>query len=141
MTDLTQMTALERAATQANIGYVKFGGNIHCMTNGAGMGMAIMDYISEIGGELSSLTDFGGKTYHEQIQFVFDMFGMDDTSKVLLLMSYGGLTDMQITVALLTDAIKKGVMNGKPVIVRIKGVGSDSALEELKKWNETCEEN
>ena len=67
MMDNTQMAYLERAATQAGINYVKLGGNIHCMTNGAGMGIAIMDHIHSIGGALSSLTDFGGKTYHEQI--------------------------------------------------------------------------
>ena len=49
------------------------------------------------------------------------MFGDDNTSKVLLIMNYGGLNDIGVTVALLKIALSKGVFNGKPVIVRIKG--------------------
>jgi succinyl-CoA synthetase beta subunit len=59
------MHYLERAATQAGITYTKLEGSINVMSNGCGTGMAVMDYIAQVGGSCSAVTDFGGKTYHE----------------------------------------------------------------------------
>ena len=64
-----------------------------------------MDYIAQVGGSCSAVTDFGGKTYHEQIQFAFDMFGMDETSKVLILACTGGMQDMKIIALLVIEAV------------------------------------
>lgn len=67
------------------------GGNIAVISNGGSLGLAIMDVINMTGGSVSSLVDIGGQTFHEQITYIFDMFGMDSTTEVILLNCFGGM--------------------------------------------------
>lgn len=81
------------------------------------------------------MVDIGGQTYHEQVQYVFDMFGSDHTSKVLFINCFGGMQDTLKISALLCHAISLGITNKKPVIVRMKGLSSKEANEKLREFN------
>lgn len=94
-----------------------------------------MDVINMTGGSVSSLVDIGGQTFHEQITYIFDMFGMDSTTEVILLNCFGGMQDTLKISTLLVDAVSRDLVNGKPVVVRMAGTSSVQAIEYLKEYN------
>ena len=55
------------------------------------------------------MTDLGGKTYHEQISYSFDIFGQDRSSRVLCIIGFGGMKDMQQLAVLLCNAVEHNV--------------------------------
>lgn len=68
-------------------------GNIAVISNGGSLGLATMDVVIGMGGTVSSLMDIGGTTFHEQIQYAFDICGMDSNTKVILFNCFGGMHD------------------------------------------------
>jgi succinyl-CoA synthetase beta subunit len=52
--------ALEIAAREAGISFIKLDGNIGCMVNGAGLAMTTMDLVKLAGGEPANFLDIGG---------------------------------------------------------------------------------
>jgi succinyl-CoA synthetase beta subunit len=52
------------------------------------------------------------------------MFGMDSTTKVILLNCFGGMQDTLKISALLVDAVSRDLVSGKPVVVRMAGTSS-----------------
>ena len=101
-------------------------GNIAIVSNGAALAMATMDRLAVLGGESSGFVDIGGKTFHEQIQIVLDMFSNDPDTEVIFLNCYGGMQDGSVVSACLIDSIKRNVQN-KHIVVRLKGLSAVSA--------------
>lgn len=66
-------------------------GNIAIVSNGAALAMATMDRLATLGAESSGIVDIGGKTFHEQIQIVLDMFSNDPDTDVIFLNCFGGM--------------------------------------------------
>jgi succinyl-CoA synthetase beta subunit len=61
MRDLDEEAAEEREARKYGLSYVKLGGEIGCMVNGAGLAMATMDVINHYGGSPANFLDIGGR--------------------------------------------------------------------------------
>jgi len=61
--------------------------------------------------------------------------GQDKTTKVLFLNLYGGMHDVMKIISMLTDSVKKNYLMGKPVVVRMKGLGADRATDHVIAFN------
>ncbi len=136
MCDFTQVSSLERAAAQTQLKYVQLKGNIAVLSNGGSLGLATMDVVIDMGGTVSSLMDIGGTTFHEQIQYAFDICGMDTNTKVILFNCFGGMHDQSKYAALLIDAVKRNTVNGKQIVCRLNGQGRAYAHQLLKQFDE-----
>lgn len=119
---------IESEAQKRGIAYVRLGGNIGIMGNGAGLVMQSIDEISAAGGKAANFLDVGGGAQADRVASCMEIILMDPHVKGLLINIFGGITRV--------DEVAKGVLEalGKidvkvPIVARIEG----TAVEEGRK--------
>jgi len=118
--DIHEETPLEVEASRYGLSYVKLGGNVGCMVNGAGLAMATMDIIKLAGSEPANFLDVGGGASAEQIENAFRILISDPNVKAVLINIFGGI--------LRCDRLAEGVISAVrklevkiPVVIRMEG--------------------
>ena len=95
-------------------------GNIGCMVNGAGLGMATMDLVKLHGGQPANFLDVGGGATAEVVTKAFKIILSDSNVKAILVNIFGGIMRCDIIATGIIAAVKEvGVK--VPVIVRLEG--------------------
>jgi len=118
--DLTQLDPLEVEAKTYSLNYIKLGGNIGCMVNGAGLAMTTMDIIKLAGGEPANFLDVGGGANVEQIANAFRILMADKNVKAVFINIFGGILRCDRLANGLVEAAKM-VEIKVPVVVRMEG--------------------
>ena len=126
--DISEEDPAEVRASEFDLNYVKLGGDIGCMVNGAGLAMATMDIIKLEGGEPANFLDVGGSATKEKVTEAFKIILSDENVKGILVNIFGGI--------MRCDIIAEGVVSAardlgltKPLVVRLEGTN----VEEGKK--------
>jgi succinyl-CoA synthetase beta subunit len=141
--DADEESPAERSARKAGLSYVKLGGNIGCMVNGAGLAMATMDVIKLCGGEPANFLDIGGGAKADKVKAALEIILSDPNVKAILINIFGGITR--------GDEVAKGIVEGLkavptqvPMIARIVGTNAEEGRKILASANmitaETLEE-
>lgn len=119
---------IEAEAARRGIAYVKLGGEIGIMGNGAGLVMQSLDEINAAGGRPANFLDVGGGAKADRVKSCVELILMDKNVKGILLNIFGGITRV--------DEVAKGVLEAfdeievtVPVVARIEG----TAVEEGRK--------
>jgi succinyl-CoA synthetase beta subunit len=129
--DPGQEDPLERTANEKGIQYVKLDGDVGCMVNGAGLAMATMDVIQQVGSAPANFLDVGGGGSVEQVAEAFKLIVSDPDVKKVLVNVFGGI--------LRCDVVAQGVVNAYreievkvPIIVRMTGTNSEEGGQILR---------
>ena len=116
---------IEAEASKRGIAYVRLGGDIGIMGNGAGLVMQSLDEINAAGGSPANFLDVGGGAQAERVRNCVEIILMDRNIKGLFINIFGGITRV--------DEVAKGVLAAfsemkvtVPVVARIEG----TAVEE-----------
>ncbi|CAG8952081.1 hypothetical protein HYFRA_00000818 [Hymenoscyphus fraxineus] len=124
--DTTQEDAEEVAAAESGLNFIKLGGDIGCLVNGAGLAMATMDIIKLNGGEPANFLDVGGGATPQAIKEAFTLITSDPKVTAIFVNIFGGIVRC--------DAIAKGListvesMNLRiPIIARLQGTNMEAA--------------
>jgi succinyl-CoA synthetase beta subunit len=119
---------IEAEASKRGIAYVRLGGDIGIMGNGAGLVMQSLDEINAAGGKPANFLDVGGGAQAERVRNCVEIIMMDRNIKGLFINIFGGITRV--------DEVAKGVLAAfaemnvtVPVVARIEG----TAVEEGRK--------
>ncbi|HEY6871967.1 MAG TPA: succinate--CoA ligase subunit beta, partial [Geobacteraceae bacterium] len=111
-----------------DLSYIQLQGNIGCMVNGAGLAMATLDVLQEIGGEPANFLDVGGGATREKVAEAFKIILQDSDAKGVFVNIFGGI--------MRCDVIAQGIIEAAgevhctlPIVVRMDG----SKVEEGKK--------
>ena len=119
---------LEAEALRRGLTYVRLGGEIGIMGNGAGLVMQSLDEINAAGGRPANFLDVGGGAQAEKVKSCVELILMDQNVKGLFINIFGGITRV--------DEVAKGIlaafaeMDVKiPVVARVEG----TAVEEGRK--------
>ncbi|MBM4415845.1 MAG: ADP-forming succinate--CoA ligase subunit beta [Chloroflexi bacterium] len=131
LADTAQDEPIEVRARDAGIeNYVKLGGNIGCMVNGAGLAMATMDAIQFEGGMPANFLDIGTQNDPAAIKAALEIIGADPDVRAVLVNIFGGLAR--------TDVIAEGVVLAKreglipqPTVVRLAGTNVEAGMKIL----------
>lgn len=116
---------IEAEAGKRGIAYVKLGGDIGIMGNGAGLVMQSLDEISAAGGRPANFLDVGGGAQAERVKSCVELILMDPNVKGLLINIFGGITRVDQVAMGVLDAFN--TLDVKiPVVARIEG----TAVEE-----------
>lgn len=114
---------LEAEAARRGIAYVRLGGDIGIIGNGAGLVMCSLDEVNAAGGKPANFLDVGGGAQAERVKNCVELILMDKEVKGLLINIFGGITRC--------DEVAKGVLaaleqlNVKvPVVARIEGTAA-----------------
>lgn len=119
--DLEQEDPLEvRARDLGMNNYIKMTGNIGCMVNGAGLAMAVMDMIAQLGGSVANFLDVGVVNNIDRVVNAFRMFASDPGIKVVLINIFGGITRVDVIVRGIVEAYKQIGVHF-PVVIRLAG--------------------
>jgi len=119
---------IEAVAQRRGIAYVRLGGEIGIMGNGAGLVMQSLDEINAAGGRPANFLDVGGGAQAERVRNCVEIILMDNNVKGLFINIFGGITRV--------DEVAKGVLAALeqievniPIVARIEG----TAVEEGRK--------
>lgn len=111
---------IEAEAIKRGIAYVRLGGEIGIMANGAGLTMQSLDEINAAGGRPANFLDVGGGAKAERVKSCVEVILMDPNVKGLFINIFGGITRV--------DEVAKGVLQALdeldvkiPIVARIEG--------------------
>jgi len=132
--DSSEKDPLELMAEKYNLNYIRLGGNIGAMVNGAGLAMATMDVIKLAGAEPANFLDVGGGASEEMITKGFEIILQDKRVKAILINIFGGI--------LRCDVLARGVLKAAenvhievPLIVRLEGTNVEEGRKILEESN------
>jgi succinyl-CoA synthetase beta subunit len=115
---------IEAKANDLGIAYVRLGGNIGLMCNGAGLTMTTMDVVKRAGGEPANFLDVGGGAQADRVKTCLELILSDTNVKGILINIFGGITRC--------DEVAKGVLAGTeglniqvPIVVRLAGTKAE----------------
>ncbi|MGQ9647458.1 MAG: ADP-forming succinate--CoA ligase subunit beta [Thermodesulfobacteriota bacterium] len=118
--DLNEEAPLEIEASKYNLNYIKLGGNVGCMVNGAGLAMATMDIIKLAGAEPANFLDVGGGATVEMVKNGFKILMSDPGVKAVLINIFGGILRCDTLAKGVIEAVREVKVN-VPVVVRLEG--------------------
>ena len=125
---------LEAIAAKQDIAYVRLGGDVGIMCNGAGLTMTTMDEVQRAGGHPADFLDVGGGAQADRVRDCLGIILSDTNVKGVLINIFGGITRC--------DEVAKGViaatetMNIKvPIVVRLAGTRAEEGAALLASSN------
>ncbi len=115
---------IEEEASKRGIAYVRLGGDIGIIGNGAGLVMCSLDEVNAAGGKPADFLDVGGGAQAERVKSCVELIMLDPNVKGLLINIFGGITRC--------DEVAKGILSALdelnlqiPVVARIEGTAAD----------------
>jgi len=132
MRDLDEEAAEEREARKYGLSYVKLGGEIGCMVNGAGLAMATMDVINHYGGSPANFLDIGGGASAEKVAAAIQIIIRDPKVKAVLFNIFGGITRGDEVARGILAALEK-TPTKLPMVVRLVGTNAEEGRHLLAK--------
>jgi succinyl-CoA synthetase beta subunit len=132
LTDKSAEDPQEAMAKAKGVTYVKLGGDIGILGNGAGLCMSTLDVVAQAGGRPANFLDAGGGSKAEAIVDALEVITSDPNVTAILFNIFGGITRC--------DEIAKGIIEaseqidiGIPLVVRLDGTNSEEGLGILAK--------
>jgi succinyl-CoA synthetase beta subunit len=117
----------EQMAKEKGLTYVKLGGDVGILGNGAGLCMSTLDVVAQAGGNPANFLDAGGGSKAEAIVDALEVITSDENVTAILFNIFGGITRC--------DEIAKGIIEafarmdiGVPLVVRLDGTNSEEGL-------------
>src|ERR1700681_2257905 len=111
---------IECLAKEQGVQYVKLGGDIGILGNGAGLVMSTLDVVAQAGGSPANFLDAGGGSDAEKIKQAVELILAKDAVKAVLFNIFGGITR--------GDEVAKGLIAAfaeikpsVPFVVRLDG--------------------
>ena len=130
MRDLDEEDPAEVEADTYNLNYIKLDGEVGCMVNGAGLAMATMDIIKQVGGSPANFLDVGGGANVETVKNGFRIILADKNVKAVLINIFGGIVRCDRIANGIIEAVKELDLT-VPVVVRLAGTNAEVAKELL----------
>ncbi|MBI1756122.1 MAG: ADP-forming succinate--CoA ligase subunit beta [Fimbriimonas ginsengisoli] len=129
--DASAEDPIEAQATRQGIAYVRLGGDIGVIGNGAGLVMCSLDEVSAAGGRPANFLDVGGGAQAERVKECVGLVMLDPNVKGLLINIFGGITRCDEVARGLLQAFDE--LNVRiPVVARIEGTAAEEGRKLLE---------
>ncbi len=122
---------LEQESSKIGVSFIRMDGNIGCLVNGAGLAMATMDIIKEMGGEPANFLDIGGGASANKVAGSMRLILQDPKVRSILVNVFGGITRCDIVAKGIMIACEELKVN-VPVVVRLIGTNDEEGLALLQ---------
>jgi succinyl-CoA synthetase beta subunit len=117
----------EAMAKERGLTYVKLGGNIGILGNGAGLCMSTLDVVAQAGGRPANFLDAGGGSKAEAIVDALAVITSDPNVTGILFNIFGGITRCDEIASGIIEASRR-IEIGVPLVVRLDGTNSEQGL-------------
>jgi len=125
-----KFSELERNAQQAGFSFVELDGDIGILSNGAGLTMALLDVLSNLGLKPANFLDVGGGASKERVYKALELlFKLEP--KLILINIFGGITRCDIVAEAIIQALKD-FTNIPPLVIRLTGTKDKEGISILK---------
>jgi succinyl-CoA synthetase beta subunit len=113
-------------ARAEGISFIRLGGTIGCMVNGAGLAMTTMDLVQRAGGEPANFLDIGGGARSDKVAAAMRLILADPKVTAILVNIFGGITrGVEVARGLIeARTVQQRVV---PMVVRIVGTNGAEA--------------
>jgi succinyl-CoA synthetase beta subunit len=138
--DLEAEDQTELDARQSGISFVKLGGDIGCIVNGAGLAMATMDAVMLNGGEPANFLDVGGGASADQVAKAFSLVTADPNVRAILINIFGGITRGDVVAQGIAEALRR-VTVPVPIVVRLSGTNAEEGRRLLSEAGLTASDS
>ena len=122
--DIEQEDPRDVEATRLNLNYVNLSGNIGCIVNGAGLGMATLDLLKYYGGEPANFLDAGAGATKDVIRNAFGLLRSDPKVRGIFINMFGGITRCDSYAQGVVDALRERPLT-IPLVVRMEGTNME----------------
>ena len=120
MRDVTEEDPAEVEASTYGLSFIKLDVTIGCLVNGAGLAMATMDTIKNVGGEPANFLDVGGGASEENVTAAFKIITRDPNVKGIFVNIFGGIMKGDTIANGIVAAVKQVGLE-VPLVVRLEG--------------------
>ena len=121
----------EQMAKERNLTYVKLGGDIGILGNGAGLVMSTLDVVAQAGGTPANFLDAGGGSKADAIVAAVEVILSDEKVRAVLFNIFGGITRCDEVAKGLIEAFAQ-VQPEVPFVVRLDGTNDEEGRRLLK---------
>jgi succinyl-CoA synthetase beta subunit len=122
--DLSEEDPAEVEASQYGLSFIKLDGDIGCLVNGAGLAMATMDTIKQVGGEPANFLDVGGGATAENVTAAFKIITRDPNVRGIFVNIFGGIMRCDVIATGVVEAVQQVGLD-VPLVVRLEGTNVD----------------
>jgi succinyl-CoA synthetase beta subunit len=130
MDDPAETDPLEREAVDQGLNYIRLGGTVGTMVNGAGLAMATMDVVNMAGASPANFLDVGGGASEEMVTKGFEVILSDPNVNAILINIFGGILRCDVLAAGVVAAARK-VNLSVPLVVRLEGTNVEEGRKIL----------
>ena len=124
LTDKSAEDPQEAMAKEKGLTYVKLGGNIGILGNGAGLCMSTLDVVAQAGGKPANFLDAGGGSKADAIVDALEVITSDHNVNAILFNIFGGITRC--------DEIAKGIIEASARIDIERAAGRPPRRHQLR---------
>lgn len=114
----------ERMARENGLNYVGLDGTVGVVGNGAGLVLATLDVVNEVGGEAANFLDVGGGASAEVMSSALEVVASDSKVRSILVNIFGGITRGEEVANGIVEALAR-VEIAYPVVVRLDGTNAE----------------
>jgi len=115
---------VEKRASDAGLQYVKLGGEVGIIGNGAGLVMSTLDVVQQAGAGAANFLDVGGGARADLIATSLEVILSDPSVKSVLINIFGGITRCDLVAKGVLEALSR-VTPEVPIVVRLDGTNAD----------------
>lgn len=121
----------ERMAKERGLNYVKIGGSVGIIGNGAGLVMSTLDMVAQAGGKAANFLDVGGGASAEVVANALEVVGSDPSVRSILVNIFGGITRCDQVARGILTALEK-IDLAVPLVVRLDGTNAEEGRRILR---------
>jgi succinyl-CoA synthetase beta subunit len=126
-------SSLEKIAEEAGFSFVELEGDVGILANGAGLTMALIDVLSNIGLKPANFLDVGGGANKERVYKALELL-IKINPKVILVNIFGGITRCDIVAEAIIQALQD-FQNPPPIVIRLTGTMDREGIKILNEHN------
>ncbi len=113
----------EREAREKGLQYIGLDGTVGVICNGAGMTMATLDVVNEVGGSAANFLDVGGGAGADVLANAIEVVNNDPGVRAILVNIFGGITKCDEVALGIVEAMSR-VQLRSPIVVRLDGTNA-----------------
>ena len=129
--DIEEEDPKEAEAATHGLSYIRIGGDIACMVNGAGLAMATMDIIQLHGASPANFLDVGGGASREKVTQAFRMILEEEGVRAILVNIFGGIMRCDVIAEGIVAAVQETRL-ALPLVVRFAGTHAQQGRQILE---------
>lgn len=121
---------VEARAKELGLQYVKLGGEVGIIGNGAGLVMSTLDVVQQAGGSAANFLDAGGGAGADVMAAALEVILSDPAVRSVLVNIFGGITRCDLVAEGILEALGR-VEAEVPIVVRLDGTNAEEGRRML----------